>query len=178
MSSQPEAWLRGPVAGIPDALQPAAHAFVAAGEDVMAPVTELTPAQLWLQPGGAASIGFHLMHLAGATDRLLTYARGSGLSDAQKAALAAERTPPEPRPSADELLRAWKDAVEAALRQLAGTPDADLRTARGVGRAQLPTTVHGLLFHAAEHATRHAGQIITTAKIVRSLGRSPEASSM
>lgn len=58
MSSQPEAWLRGPVAGIPDALQPAAHAFIAAGEDAVAPVTGLTVEQLWLQPGGAASIGF------------------------------------------------------------------------------------------------------------------------
>jgi uncharacterized damage-inducible protein DinB len=27
--------------------------------------------------------------------------------------------------------------------------------------------VLGLLFHAAEHSTRHAGQLITTAKIVR-----------
>lgn len=110
------------------------------------------------------------MHLAGATDRLLTYARGAALSDAQKAALAAERSPGEPRPSADELLKVWKAAVDGALRQLAGTPEADLRTARGVGRAQLPTTMHGLLFHAAEHTTRHAGQIITTAKIVRGLG--------
>jgi hypothetical protein len=29
--------------------------------------------------------------------------------------------------------------------------------------------VLGLLFHAAEHAQRHAGQIITTAKVVRLL---------
>jgi uncharacterized damage-inducible protein DinB len=27
--------------------------------------------------------------------------------------------------------------------------------------------VLGLLFHAAEHCTRHAGQMITTAKVVR-----------
>ena len=39
-----------------------------------------------------------------------------------------------------------------------------------VGRAGLPSTVRGLLFHAAEHAQRHAGQIVTTAKIVRALG--------
>ena len=169
MSSQHEPWLRGPVAGIADALQPAAHAFMAAGEDVLAPATGLTARQLWLQPGGAASIGFHLMHLSGATDRLLTYARGAALSDAQKAALSAERTPPDPRPAADELLRAWAAAVEAALRQLRETPEAELQAPRAVGRAQLPTTVGGLLCHAAEHASRHAGQIITTAKIVRGL---------
>jgi hypothetical protein len=36
--------------------------------------------------------------------------------------------------------------------------------ARGVGRAQLPSTVLGLLFHAAEHTQRHVGQLTTTAK--------------
>ena len=38
--------------------------------------------------------------------------------------------------------------------------------ARSVGRAQLPTTVIGLLFHAAEHTQRHAGQAVTTARVV------------
>jgi uncharacterized damage-inducible protein DinB len=33
----------------------------------------------------------------------------------------------------------------------------------------VPSNVRGLLFHAAEHATRHVGQIITTIKIVRGL---------
>jgi uncharacterized damage-inducible protein DinB len=28
----------------------------------------------------------------------------------------------------------------------------------------MPSTVMGLIFHAAEHAQRHAGQAITTAK--------------
>ena len=38
---------------------------------------------------------------------------------------------------------------------------------RGVGRAGLPSTVLGLLFHLAEHAQRHTGQAIATAKVVR-----------
>lgn len=165
--SKPEPWLRGPVDGIPEALQPVAHAFIAAREDVAAPLAGLSPAQIWAAPGGAASIGFHLMHLAGATDRLLTYARGEALNDRQKAALGAERTPPDPRPALDDLLKGWDAAVDAALRQVAATRDADLGTPRFIGRAQLPSTVRGLLFHAAEHATRHVGQIITTAKVVR-----------
>jgi hypothetical protein len=37
---------------------------------------------------------------------------------------------------------------------------------RGVGRAQLPSTVLGLLFHAAEHTQRHAGQVATTRRVV------------
>ena len=162
-----EAWLRGPVEGIVDDLQPAAHAFIAAREDLIAPLAGLTPTQLWATPGGAASIGFHLMHLAGATDRLLTYARGMMLDDRQKAALAAEKNPPEPRPTAEDLMKQWDAAVERALQQLGETKAADLGVGRAIGRAQLPSTVRGLLFHAAEHATRHVGQIITTAKIVR-----------
>lgn len=41
--------------------------------------------------------------------------------------------------------------------------------ARGVGRAGLPTTVVGLLIHAAEHTQRHVGQAVTTAKVLRAV---------
>jgi len=167
---KPEAWLRGPLPGIPEPLQPVAHALTAAREDVAAAVADLGPAQVWARPGGAASIGFHLLHLAGSTDRLLTYARGEALSESQRAALAAEQTLLEPHPSADDLLRAWHAGVDRALRQLAQTPETALGSPRVVGRAQLPSTVRGLLFHAAEHAQRHVGQIVTTAKIIRGLG--------
>jgi len=37
---------------------------------------------------------------------------------------------------------------------------------RGVGRAQLPSNVLGLLFHAAEHTMRHTGQLLVTARIL------------
>jgi uncharacterized damage-inducible protein DinB len=167
MNTQPEPWLRGPVPNIPVVLQPAAHALIAAREDVAAPLDGLTADQLWHRPGGAASIGWHMLHLAGATERLLTYARGEPLTDGQRAALAAERSASELRPSSTELLRLWDETVARALRQLAETREADLPMPRAVGRAQLPATVLGLLFHAAEHATRHVGQIITTAKIIR-----------
>jgi uncharacterized damage-inducible protein DinB len=172
MRLQPEAWQRGPVPGIPDQLQPVAHALIGAVEDAADAVSGLTASQLWLSPGGAASVGFHLMHLAGSTDRLLTYARGESLSDTQKGALAAERTLPEPRPDATELLRTWRQTVDRALAQLARTTDEELGAARGVGRMAMPSNVRGLLFHAAEHATRHVGQIITTAKIIRGQLRS------
>jgi hypothetical protein len=109
------------------------------------------------------------MHLAGSTDRLFTYARGEGLSDAQRSALAAERTLPDPRPHSADLVRAWQETVERSLRQLAATQDHQLDEPRGVGRMAIPSNVRGLLFHAAEHATRHVGQIITTAKIVAGL---------
>ena len=168
-SRQPEPWLRGPLPGIPALLQPAVHALLMSMEDCEAAATGLSQGQLWREPGGAASVGFHLVHLAGSTDRLLTYARGEALTAAQKAALVGERTPGDPAPTADDLLAAWRTGVDGAIAQLAATPESALLDVRGVGRSQLPSNVLGLLFHAAEHASRHTGQVVTTAKIVRAL---------
>jgi hypothetical protein len=50
---------------------------------------------------------------------------------------------------------------------LQSTSRDDLLIERRVGRAGLPSNVIGLLFHAAEHSTRHAGQAITTARVLR-----------
>jgi uncharacterized damage-inducible protein DinB len=138
-----------------------------AREDVDAAVGGLATDQLWRQPGGIASVGFHLAHLAGSTDRLLTYARGEALNDAQREALAGERIVTEVRPALASLLETWHQAVENALSQLSSTPDTVLSEARVVGRVKLPSTVLGLLYHAGEHAARHTGQIVTTSKIVR-----------
>jgi uncharacterized damage-inducible protein DinB len=164
--SKPEVWLRGPVDGVPALLQPVAHALLQVREEVDALVAPLTPAQIWQQPAGAASIGFHLRHAGGSLDRLFTYARGEVLNDAQKAALARESERTE-TVSAGELIAAFDAIVESALDQLRATDAGKLLEARGVGRAQLPSTVLGLLFHAAEHTQRHAGQIATTRRMVQ-----------
>ena len=166
----PEAWLRGPLPGIPSQLQPLGYALTGAVEDVEKAVAGLDPVALWYEPGGAASVGFHLLHLAGSTDRLLTYALGAPLTDIQRAAIGAERSLPEPRPALHALVAAWRDTVARSLAQFRVTPESTLDDPRPVGRAQLPSTVRGLLTHAAEHAQRHVGQIVTTAKIVRGLG--------
>jgi hypothetical protein len=168
MASRLEVWLRGPIDGVAPALQPAAHALLQTAEDITVAVEGLTRDQLWATPGGVASLGFHLRHLAGATDRLYTAARGEALSDSQKAALATEKTPPDPLPEVQPLLSAAVAALYRAVEQLRATPPQTLQDPRMIGRAQLPTTVAGLLFHGAEHAQRHAGQIVTTAKIVKS----------
>lgn len=169
-SELPEPWLRGPVPGVPPLLQPAAHAFIMVREDVDAAVAGLDPDRVWASPGGIAPIGFHLVHLSGSTDRLLTYARGERLSDAQKAQLGFERVVQETQPPLETMLSTWHRTVAAALGQLAATPEATLLEPRTVGKAALPSTVLGLLFHAAEHAARHTGQIVTTAKLVRTTG--------
>jgi hypothetical protein len=165
MDAQPEVWLRGPVPGIPSELLPAAHALLQTVEDVERTAADLTIEQLWQTPGGAASIGFHIMHLSGSTDRLLTYARGERLSADQKAALMAEQAPP--RVPASELIARLRTTIDAALDHFRQVPVTSLYEPRTVGRAALPTTIIGLLFHAAEHSQRHAGQIVTTAKVVR-----------
>jgi uncharacterized damage-inducible protein DinB len=158
--------------GIPPLLQPPAHAFVMAREDALTAVAGLAPEDLWAKPGGAASIGFHLAHLAGSTDRLLTYARGEPLSREQFAVLSAEREVDVVRPSLQTLLDAWDATAERALRQIASTAESSLLEPREVGRGKLPSTVLGLIVHAAEHAQRHVGQIITTTRIVRGQRRS------
>jgi uncharacterized damage-inducible protein DinB len=165
----PEPWLRGPLPGIPALLQPAAHAFVMAREDVETAVRGLSAAEAWMAPPGVTSIGFHVAHLSASTDRLLTYARGEALDDAQRQVLARERMVAVERPAIDGLLAAWLATVDRALAQLAATQESTLGDARTVGRAQLPSTVLGLLFHAAEHASRHTGQIVTTARLVRAI---------
>jgi uncharacterized damage-inducible protein DinB len=129
-------------------------------------MTGLTPDQMWARPAGAASVGFNARHAAGSLDRLLTYARGEQLSPEQHAFLAAEGHP-DATPGIDlRLVAAFDEVVEHALEQLRTTNESTLLDARGVGRRALPSTVIGLLFHAAEHTQRHVGQLATTAKIL------------
>lgn len=117
-----------------------------------------------MRPGGAASVGFHVRHLAGALDRLLTYARGETLSDRQKRSAAAEHA--EQGLDAETLLGELDAALSRAMTEIRSLREADLLDPRGVGREYLPSNVLGLVFHAAEHATRHAGQAITTARVI------------
>ena len=162
----PEVWQRGPVAGYEPLLMPVVHALMQVREDLETFVPLIPSTNVWLRPGGAASIGFHVRHAGGALDRLFTYARGELLTDAQRAALREEGAPGDPPASLDSVVSDVGQIIDRALKQLADTPKESLLDERKLGRAGLPTTVLGLLFHAAEHSTRHVGQAITTAKIV------------
>ena len=162
--TEPEVWLRGPLPDVIPELQPVAHSLLQVREEIAA-AASLAPRQLWARPGGAASIGLHLVHLAGSVDRLLTYARGNALNAGQRAALAAEAAEDRSQPAA-VLVGAALSAIDRALEQVRGTPLCTLDETREVGRARLPSTVLGLLVHAAEHAQRHSAQIITMVKVV------------
>lgn len=163
---KPEVWLRGPVEGIPALLQPVAHCLLQCREEVHAHVPSLSPEQIWTTPNGAASIGFHLRHAAGSLDRLCTYARGEQLSAEQLQALKTEGEPDQGIDAIPRLIEGFHDGIEQALEQLRRTDETRLLEHRAVGRAQLPSTVLGLLFHAAEHTQRHIGQMVTTVKVV------------
>ncbi|RYY19916.1 MAG: DinB family protein [Cytophagaceae bacterium] len=163
----PEVWLRGPLPAVPPLLQPVAHALLQAREEVTELMQQFPPEKLAERPLGLASVGFHLRHLAGVLDRTFTYARGEALTATQLAYLAAEGQPPTHPGAVAELVQAFARQVDTALTQLKNTPEATLPEWRGVGRAQLPSTVVGLLVHAAEHTTRHVGQLLVTARVVQ-----------
>ena len=160
------AWLRGPVEGIPTLLQPVAHALIDADEDVQKFVPALSAAQVTARPGGVASIAYHVTHAMGSLDRLFTYARGAALNEAQLAGLAREKAFDPAGVTGSRLAAQFTAASGRAHAQLRATKESDLHVTRAVGRAKLPASTLGLLFHAAEHTARHVGQIVTMAKLV------------
>lgn len=145
---------------------PVVHALIQVQEDLQRLVATVPADHLWQRPGGAASIAFHVSHTGGALDRLFTYARGEALSDAQRGAARGEGKPGDPPATLTTLVAGVNATIERAFDQLRSTTMAALLEERKVGRAGLPSNVLGLLFHAAEHSTRHVGQAITTAKIL------------
>lgn len=167
IESKPEVWQRGPVEGVPSLLQPAVHAILQAREEVMALMKDFPENLLWIKPAGMASVGFHLQHLSGVLDRLYTYARNEKLNPQQMQQLHDEAISPNENLNVRNLIERFNKQVDTAIVQLKSTDPSTLTEFRGIGRKQIPTTLIGLLFHAAEHIMRHLGQLIVTAKIVK-----------
>lgn len=163
--NQPEYWLRGPIDGIPALLQPAAHALLQANDEIHEFLKDFPDDLLWEQPAGIASVAFHLQHIPGVLDRLFTYAAGGSLSSEQLKYLSEEGLQNE-KLTVGYLLENLDTQVLTSLNKLKQINAEDLTTFRGVGRKQLPSTVIGLIFHAAEHTMRHTGQLLVTAKVV------------
>lgn len=163
-----EVWLRGPVANIPALLQPVAHALLQAREEINEMMAGFPESHLWDKPAGAASVGFHLQHLNGVLDRLFTYAKNEPLDENQLHYLSIEGKQAEGNSSVQQLLQLFNEQVDKALENLSMIHEETLLQERGVGRAQLPSTVLGLLFHSAEHTMRHVGQLLVTVKVIKS----------
>lgn len=167
IESKPEVWQRGPVEGVPSLLQPAAHAILQAREEVIALMKDFPENSLWIKPAGMASAGFHLQHLSGVLDRLYTYARNEKLNPQQMQQLHDEAISSNENLNVRNLIERFNKQVDTAIVQLKSTDPSTLTEFRGIGRKQIPTTLIGLLFHAAEHTMRHLGQLIVTAKIIK-----------
>lgn len=163
-TSQREHWLRGPVANVPDLLQPVAHALLQAKDEINEMMKNVSNDLLWQKPGGAASPAFHLQHIPGVLDRLFTYASGQMLSAEQLQYLKREGVEDE-KVTADSLLEQLNSRIENSINRLKDFEN-DLTSVRYVGRQQIPSTVLGLLFHSAEHTMRHTGQLLVTLKVL------------
>jgi uncharacterized damage-inducible protein DinB len=166
--NQPEVWLRGPLNGIPALAQPVAHALMQAKEEIHELMKDFPDVLLWQHPAGVASPGFHLKHITGVLDRLFTYAAGQLLTLQQLDYLKAETIESEDI-TVTSLLKNLDAQVALSLEALKAINETTLTELRGVGRQQIPSTVLGLLFHAAEHTMRHTGQLMVTVRVVKEL---------
>ena len=160
-----EAWLRGPIEGVPPHLMPVFHSFAMVREDLARYTDGLTTEDVWRRTGTLPSLGFHLRHIAHSVDRLVTYLCGEQLSDAQIATLKQET---DPGADLAELLADVDEKLSDAERRMRAIDAGMMQEPRYIGKKRLPSTVLGLLVHVAEHTQRHLGQAITTAKLVGS----------
>ena len=172
MKSQPEPWLRGTLTEFPAEQRAVLHALEMAREDTVQWCGSLTGEEMHARPYGLAPVAFHLRHIVGSLDRLLTYAEGKSLDAAQLKTLAAEM---RPEGSKEEILAEFESGLSDAERRICAIDFAAWPEPREVGRRKLPTTVAGLLIHCAEHTQRHVGQAITTAKVLLELREPPSA---
>ena len=160
MNNLPEVCLRGPIDGILALLQPAAHALLQSSEEIKLYLRDFPSDKLYESPFGRASVGFHLKHITGVLDRMMTYSRNESLSEGQFEYLNEEKTADEQ--TIDALIKAFDSKVNEALSYFKSIDPEILTAERFVGRKKLPSTVIGLLFHAAEHAQRHCGALRVT----------------
>lgn len=165
MAESLEPWLRGPLPGVPLPVMPLFFSFAQVREEMRKHGGNLTPEQVWKKPGGAAALGFHLRHIGGSVDRLLTYLEERELSAAQLAALKAEGVEGT---GFEQLYSELDEALTSAEKRLLNLDLLRLDAPRFVGRRRFQVTALGLLVHIAEHTQRHLGQAVTTAKLVGS----------
>lgn len=164
-----EPWLRGTYSDVPAVGRAVLHALDLALDDLSKWTEGLSDAEVHSEPLGLPSVAFHLRHIARSTDRLLSYAEGKQLTAEQLAALKAEAAAATGEETLAALLAEVAASFGNAGERVRALAKADFDTFRGVGRKQLPTSVGGALIHVADHAQRHTGQVVTTAKVLKVL---------
>ena len=164
--NQPEPWLRGTLQDLPAIPRAVLHALLLAHENIEHWTPLLSDEEIHAQPFGLSPFAFHVRHIAHSLDRLLTYAEGEPLNVIQLAALSVEL---EPGMSREALLAEFRTMLREAQGRIRGLPLAELEAPRTVGGKRLLATLGGLLVHLADHTQRHAGQAVTTAKLLVAL---------
>jgi uncharacterized damage-inducible protein DinB len=165
MTTEMEWWQRGPVEGYLPIFQPAVHAILQARDELHRALQDFPDALLWQPLHGMASTGFHLQHITGVLNRLLTYANAKALTEEQLDYLRAEGKP-VPGLTTRRLLENLDQEVEHTLASIRNMKEDAPLAPRAIGRKKIPTTQFGLVFHAAEHMMRHTGQVLVTSKVL------------
>ncbi len=169
MKQKVEPWLRGTRTELDAVRRGVIHALELAAEDVASWCAGLSDGEMEQQPVGLAPVGFHVRHVARSLDRLLTYAENQQLSERQLKALKREME----GGSKEATLMEFAEAIEVSVTRILALSGKSYEERRVVGRKKLATTLGGLLVHCADHSQRHAGQAVTTAKLVTAVrGRS------
>jgi uncharacterized damage-inducible protein DinB len=167
MENYVEVWQRGAIPNVPPLLQPVAHALLQVGEEAHRIMQEFPDELLWKRPGNVAPPALHLQHIRGVINRLFTYARKELLTKEQMDALLIEGKEEKNSSSAKELIEKLDKQIDDAIKELISVKEDTLGETRGVGRKQIPTTLIGLYFHAAEHSMRHIGQLLVTVRVLK-----------
>ena len=158
-----EPWLQGTLTDLPVLQRAVLYSLQMAQEDTTKWCGNLDDHEIHARPFALPSVAFQLRHIARSLDRFCSYAEGTPLSQEQLTALANEMDTNGTRNSIfselEASLETTRNRLDTIIRQPLDTPVA-------VGRKHLPTTLAGLLVHAAEHTQRHVGQAITTAKVI------------
>lgn len=167
-----EVWMRGPIKDVPSLLQPVAHALLQAEEELLALLENFPKEKLWERPAGLASLAFHMQHICGVIDRMFTYAQQKSLSREQFLYLEKEGQKDD-LINAQYLQELLHKQIATAIDILQEIQETQLTAPRELGREKIPTTLIGLLFHAAEHTQRHVGQALVTRKILLEGSKTP-----
>ncbi len=164
--AQREVWLREPAV----TLDPLRHLLLCtleqAREEIAAATFGFSDEQVWSRPFGLSPLGFHIRHIAGSIDRLLTYAEEREISEEQLAVLRVELSDIQPLAA---LLSGLNGCLAESRHRIEALDAGALGDTRHIGRARIATPLGTLLAHIAEHTARHMGQIATTSKLLRAL---------
>jgi len=163
LDSRIEPWMSGALIDVHPVIAALLYSFQHARTDLDAWTKDLSIEDLSRSVLGLASVCFHIRHIAGSVDRLLTYARGEQLSSAQLSLLRDEAGAGMSR---EALFKLLDDVFERAGSTVRRLDPAGLGDTREVGRKRIRVPLATLLVHIAEHTQRHVGEAIITAKVV------------